>query len=417
MTAPAANNDTLVAPAEPRGLVFFLACAASGLLYLHRYSWGVVKPFVKAENPSITSTDLGWLDAAFQATYAIGQVPGGLLGDVFGPRLVLSCLVLLWSGAAAMVTAVTGFAPLLCVRAIFGLAQAGAYPTLNRLSRDWFPLSIRTTVQGVVTSTGRLGAACAPPLIATLLIDLLGLSWQVALILLAIPAVPLAFLCWAALRRPTVPHHDLPAAPRLSLHLNAASLASLSWMLVYAFTSTFQDQLYVYWLPLFLVEGRGLNATRMGLFAPLPLLGGAVGGILGGILNDALLRRMASRRWARSSVGFAGKFVAGILIFCSVQVADGRWAMVVLLGARVFADLSLPTQWGTITDMGGRAAGTLFGIVNTIGAIGGTVAGPVLGWLQQNYGWEGLFHGAAVMCLLAAGSWLFIDCTRRLVAD
>ena len=46
-----------------------------------------------------------------------------------------------------------------------------------------------------------------------------------------------------------------------------------------------------------------------------------------------------------------------------------------------------------------------------------SVAGPVMGSLKQHYGWEGLFLGAASMCLVSAVSWLFIDCTRRLVAD
>jgi sugar phosphate permease len=67
--------------------------------------------------------------------------------------------------------------------------------------------------------------------------------------------------------------------------------------------------------------------------------------------------------------------------------------------------------------MGGRAAATLFGVVNMVGIIGGFVAGPVFGYLRQQYGWEGLFYGVAAMCLIAALSWLFIDCTQRLVSD
>jgi len=96
---------------------------------------------------------------------------------------------------------------------------------------------------------------------------------------------------------------------------------------------------------------------------------------------------------------------------------DGRIAMVVLLAARFFGDWSLPTQWGAITDMGGRAAATVFGLVNMIGAVGGFVAGPILGYLQQHHGWEGLFYGVAAMCFVSALTWLFIDCTRRLVDD
>ena len=188
-------------------------------------------------------------------------------------------------------------------------------------------------------------------------------------------------------------------------------------LLVYAFASTFQDQLYVYWIPSFLVEGRGLDATTMGLFTPLPLIGGAIGGILGGFLNDGLIRRWGNRRWARSVVACTGKLVAAAMVILSLQVPDGRMAMVVLLLARVFGDWSLPTQWGATTDMGGRAAATLFGLVNTVGALGGFVAGPCLGYLKQEYGWNGLFYGVAAMCVVAALTWLFIDCTKRLVED
>ena len=45
---------------------------------------------------------------------------------------------------------------------------------------------------------------------------------------------------------------------------------------------------------------------------------------------------------------------------------------------------------------------------------GGFAAGPVLGYLKQVYGWEGLFLGVGAAYLTAALAWLFIDCTRRL---
>jgi MFS family permease len=187
-------------------------------------------------------------------------------------------------------------------------------------------------------------------------------------------------------------------------------------LLVYAFASTFQDQLYVFWIPLFLTEGRGLDNSQMGLFTPLPLLGGAVGSILGGMLNDYAIRRTGNRRWSRSGIALTGKMVAGTLIALSVQMSDGRVAMLVLLAARCFGDWSLATQWGAITDMAGRASGTVFGLVNMVGAVGGFAAGPIMGYLKHHYGWEGLFFCAAGMCVLSALTWLFIDCTRRISA-
>jgi sugar phosphate permease len=452
-------------PTRVRWYIFLLACATSWLLYLHRYSWGIIKPAFRAENPELSDIELGWLDSAFQGAYAVGQVPGGLLGDVFGARPILSAIIIVWSVAAAGVVWTAGFWRLIGVRALFGLAQAGAYPILSKMTGNWFALSVRTTVQGTVAALGRIGAACAPLIIASLLMGQLGLSWQSVLVVLMAPGLVLGIAFWITVRNSPEEHPwtnqverelikegtlpqagevrgaggfsdtDSPEQPRthpvdereaIFVARRPEELAptprraygfSLSMLLVYAFASTFQDQLYVFWIPLFLTEGRGLDTAQMGLFTPLPLLGGAIGGILGGVLNDVLIRKTGNRRWARSGVAFTGKFIAAWLVLLAVQVGSGQLAMLVLLTARVFGDWSLATQWGAITDMGGRAAATLFGLVNMIGAVGGFVAGPCLGFLKQQYGWEGLFLGVAAMCMVAALTWLFIDCTRRVVAD
>src|SRR5947209_5190548 len=99
-------------PTSVRWWIFLLACAASWLLYLHRYAWGVIKPFFREEFPAFSDTEIGWIDSAFLAAYALGQVPGGLAGDVMGPRGVLSTLILAWSLAAAAVVWTAGFWPL-----------------------------------------------------------------------------------------------------------------------------------------------------------------------------------------------------------------------------------------------------------------------------------------------------------------
>jgi sugar phosphate permease len=419
-------------PTRVRWLIFGLACFASWLLYLHRYAWGIVKPDFSAENPGYSDVDLGWLDSAFLVTYAIGQIPGGLAADRFGARIVLTTLALVWSPAAAGVAWTTGFWRLIGARAVFGLAQAGVYPVLNKMTRTWFPLASRTTVQGVVTALGRLGGACAPVIIAYFLMGKLALSWQTALVIVSIPGMLLAAAFWIFLRNSPREHPwanraeadliETGTAPpvtrqRPALLLTPASGFSLAMIFVYIFASTFQDQFYVYWVPKFLKTDKGFDSETMGLFTPLPLVGGAVGGILGGVLNDLLIRRWGNRRWARSIVACTGKSLGAVLVLLSIQADDGRLIMLVLVAARVFSDWSLPTQWAAVTDMGGRGAATLFGIVNTVGIIGGVAAGPVFGYLNKTHGAPGLFYGVAAMCMVAAISWLFIDCTRRVVGD
>ena len=455
-------------PTSVRWYILVLIGAASWLLYLHRYAWGVVKSSFRKENPQFTDQDIGWLDSAFLATYACGQIPGGLAGDVFGPRLVLGLSILFWSLAVAGVAATSGYWPLFAMLAVLGLSQAGAYPAVSKVTRSWFPASIRTRVQGAVTALGRLGGASAPFIIRFILIGLLALSWRGALLTIALPGVLLALAFWVIFRNsprehpwtnraeekaieelarvpdaadrwqtaptesteevsthapgeiastPSVAQEDtspVSSSPvRSSLH--GPARVSLVMLLVYSFFSTFADMLYVFWIPSFLVDGKGLSGEMMSIFAPLPLIGGAIGGVVGGTLNDLLIRRTGNPRLVRSGVALTGKSLAALLIVVSLAVPDGRLVMVLLLGCKFFGDWSLPTQWGTITDMAGKGAGTVFGIVNTIGSLGGFAAGPLLGYLKQHYGWEGLFLGVGVAYLAAALCWLFIDCTQRLV--
>jgi sugar phosphate permease len=426
------DPSTAERPTRVRWLIFALACATSWLLYLHRYSWGVIRPYFKADHPNLDDEDVGWIDGAFNAPYAVGQVPGGLAGDVFGARAVLSVVILFWSLAVAGLAWVRTPWAAFGLRSLFGLVQAPAYPVLNKATRSWFPLSIRTTVQGVVTALGRFGGACAPAVVLSLLMHKLGLSWRDALVVIAAPGVLLAGAVWLVFRNNPREHPGVnpaelqvieadgpPPSPsaRPRLLLSGANLFNFGMMLLYAFASTFADAFFVNWITTFLKEGKELGDWETGLLAPLPLLGGAAGAAVGGVLNDLVLRRTGNRRLARSSVAFAGKFLAACLIAFAVQIPDGRTAMLVLLACKFFCDWSLPSQWGTITDVAGRGAATVFGVINTVGAVGGFLAGPVMGSLKKHYGWEGLFYGVAATFLVAALTWFFIDCTRRLVIE
>ena len=195
------------------------------------------------ENPDLTDTELGWLDAAFNATYALGQVPGGLAADIFGPRAILPAITLCWCLAMAGFGWTSGFWRLLGIRAAFGVSQAGAYPILNKVTRNWFPLSVRTSVQGIVAALGRIGAACSGLVLATLLMGTLEVSWRTALVVLAVPGVILAAAWWLLVRdRPSAGPVRPPGGKGPTLFLNRAALVNLSLLLVYAFASTFQDR-------------------------------------------------------------------------------------------------------------------------------------------------------------------------------
>lgn len=426
---PAGLEARLTKPTNVRWLIFALACGTSFLTYIHRYSWSVARPFVK-EDYGISDVELGWLDAAFNLTYALAQFPGGLLGDFFGPRIVITLCMVVWSLAMVGPTLAGKFWGLLGVRLGFGLSQAACYPNLGKITKSWFPLKIRTSVQGMVASfSGRAGGAMAPFLIGTILMAWVGLSWQNSLYVLAGSGFLYAIGFWFVFRNQPGEHHWSNEQERLLVEAgesqatsgrpkfiwSRAALTNLAIFMSASFCSAFADNLFVFYMPQFLLEEKGFTTAQMGLFAGLPIWGGALGGMCGGVLNDVLIRKLGNRRLARSLVASGGKTIAAVLIAASLLVQDGRTVMAVLFFCKFFSDWSQPTWWGTVTDIGGPAAGRVFGMVNMVSSLGATLAGPLMGIVLFRYGWSPLFLFVGGVYLLTALFWGFVNCTRKLV--
>src|SRR5262245_22045188 len=180
-------------PTNVRWVVFSLAFGVSWLLYLHRYALGVIMPEL-AKEFDWSEEQLGLLASAFFLCYMVFQFPCGVLADLFGTRAFLAGMILLWSVALGLHALTASLAALISLRALtvmlglralFGLGQAGAYAVLSRVTRFWFPLSVRTSVQGwIAVFAGRIGGASASLLLATLFLGTFQLSWRASLLIL-----------------------------------------------------------------------------------------------------------------------------------------------------------------------------------------------------------------------------------------
>lgn len=93
---------------------------------------GLALPMIGDEF-SLSSTQLGGVVSVFAIFYMLGQVPGGMLADRFGPRPLLIVALILWS----VFTALTGFAwgliSLMVMRAMFGISQGSFRRHRSRL--------------------------------------------------------------------------------------------------------------------------------------------------------------------------------------------------------------------------------------------------------------------------------------------
>ena len=136
---PPANEK----PTNNRWAIFALACGASWLLYLHRYTFALIKPELVKEW-GLQKPDLGLLDSAFSLTSTGFQFPLGVAADAMGVHLVLTGLVLLWCLGLGLHAAAPTAAYLWYARATMGIGQSAVYASLSRIAQTWFPSPIRT---------------------------------------------------------------------------------------------------------------------------------------------------------------------------------------------------------------------------------------------------------------------------------
>ena len=116
----------------------------------------------------LSSVQLGYIFSAFGWTYALMQIPGGLLVDRFGPRLVYTFSLVAWSLVTLFQGFVKGFASLFGLRLATGLFESPAYPANNHVVTSWFPANERASAIAVYTSGQFIGLAFLTPALAGL---------------------------------------------------------------------------------------------------------------------------------------------------------------------------------------------------------------------------------------------------------
>jgi MFS family permease len=432
---------SVTSPTQVRWSIFSLAFSTSAILYLHRYAFAFIKPAIEKEW-NLTNTQLGQLDSAFSVCYALFQFPLGIAADVWGVHLVLTGLMLLWCAAMGLMAAAPTLSWMWLARAGLGTGQSAVYACLNRVARMWYPPAIRTTLQGAVgVLAGRLGALSSSVVFTTLLLGVLGLDWRTAVWLVVGVGLLNAGLFVAVFRNSPREHprvNDAEAcliegivrvdsvvpsaevvrsASRTSWRdtlrsMSPRSLRNLIWLSLQNVLSTFADNIYSNWIPLFLAQVHSLKFKEMGIYSALPLLGGAIAGVTGGMLNDWLIARTGNRRWSRVGVAFTGKGLAAALMFLALMCFDQPYVFCgMLFFVKLFGDWSLTTSLGVVTDIGGQATASVFAFSNSVAGIALIAAPLVFGPVSEHFGWRPVFVIVGITYALCALSWLLIDCT------
>jgi sugar phosphate permease len=437
-----AGADAPPSPAPPsrvRFRVLAFACALAVVTYIHRIGFSVGAPEIK-RSLGLDDAQVGYLMSAFLVAYGCFQVPGGLLGDRLGGRHVLTLLVLGWSfltGAvalAALLPAPTAiaFGFLLVCRFLFGMFQAGGFPTLGRVVADWMPMTERGFAQGAIWMFSRWGGALIPFLLSWLFV-VCG-SWPVPFVLIAGLGVLWCAAFWPWFRnRPEEMHEVNPGEraliaagrtealsppERVPWSRMAGSTSVWSLCLMYGCTG-FAGNFFTNMLPLYLSEHRHLpsGGTAWRWLSALPLAAGSVACILGGSASDWAIRRFGNRQWGRRYIGLLGLGLAGPAFLCTIWTSD-VWLLGMLLTVTFFGnDLTMGPAWAACADIGERYTGTLSGLMNMLAALAGACGTALAGDLFRRGRPELVFMIFSGVYLMAALCWLGVDVTRRLADE
>jgi sugar phosphate permease len=422
------------APSLGRWYILLLISVMYLITYLDRVNISTAAPLISKEF-AFSKVTMGLIFSAFVWAYAIFQVPGGWLSDRFGPRGVLAGVVGYWSLMTMATAAAFSSASFILVRFLFGVGEAGAFPGATRAMQMWYPRNERGFVQGVTHSASRLGAAIAPPLVV-LIMTTVGWRWVFYLC----GAVGFVWSIWWYLSYRNLPEeHDLvnqaelqgirgtnekgeinppPVEKQVKVPWGTLLRSPNMWAVMCAyFTYVYCLWIFLSWLPSYLVEARHFTLLKVGLLASLPLWAGVVGDTVGGLATDWLLKRTGNTKLARRAVAITGLLGCAVFIVPAAMTADPFVAVYGLTASMFFLELTIGPSWAVPMDTGGKYSGTVSGMMNMAGNIGGALSPIVFGVLAQFGSWQAPFIVAAALLVAGSAVWAFwLDPDKQILA-
>jgi ACS family glucarate transporter-like MFS transporter len=426
--------------AEPasrvRWMLVFWLFVLSAVSYLDRVNISIAGSSI-AHDYNLSNVQLGWVFSAFLIGYALFQTPGGWLADRLGSRRVLTIGVLWWgifTALAAAVPSTFAYALLLFIamRFLLGAGEAIIYPASNQFVSRWIPSHERGIANGWIFAGVGAGAGITPPLITYVMVHM---GWRWSFWICAGIGI-IAGAVWYAIARNSPEEHPRVSATELatiragrdaggtSVAAGQAQEALVPWRTILAsrevWAITFAYFCYGYvawiffsWFYIYLAKVRGLNLKASAFYAMLPFLAMAACCPLGGLISDWLTKRRGKRLGRCGLAVFAMALAAAFLTFGS-SVESARVASVVLAGGAGALYLSQSSFWSTTADIGRASSGSVSGLMNMGGQMGGAITASLTPAIASRYGWTASFAVAAVLSALGALAWLLVDPNRHL---
>jgi sugar phosphate permease len=333
----------------------------------------------------------------FYLSYVLFEIPGAIIVERWSARKWIARIMISWG----LVTVLTGFVrtpgQFYAVRLCLGVAEASFLPGMIVYLTHWFRLRERSRAIACFYAAVPTASLIGSPLAGWLLgVHWQGLAgWRWLFIVEGTPAVVIGIITIFYLTDWPAQARWLPQDERDWLvNELRAELQAKKRIRDYTITEAFCDRRVlclgaawflalsgslgnVYWIPTFVKRLSGVSDRSVTSLLLMPALIGIAGTLINGWHSD----KTGERRWHAAIPLLAAALMYGLLILARHDVS---LAILLLLLGSGFFYAYLPVCWSIPTMiLSESAAAATFGLINSIGQLGGLTGPLMIGFLNE----------------------------------
>lgn len=366
----------------------------------------------------------GYLSSAFSWTYALMQMPCGVLLDWLGVRRVGRISAFLWSLASFAAAAAPSLGWFFGARLLLGVSESPTFPANAKALGYWFTREERSLATAFTDAAAKFSNAIGVPLIG-LLLFYFGWRWSFA----ATGFISFIYfvLFYIIYRNPSEDkglsavelQFILGGEAQEEDQVKASGGSSLGYLLrqrkVYGLALGWGAYNYTFfllltWLPSYLSVSLHMDLLHSVFYTSVPwLLATFTDLLVGGWLVDTLIQRGYDANRVRQTVLVAG-MAFGLAIFGAASARTPTGALVWISLALGGLAAAAPVAWTVPSLISPReSVGTLAGAVNFCGQIAAISAPIVTGYIvSETRSFAAAFVTATVILLLGIGGYIFL---------
>ena len=373
----------------------------------------------------ISNVTFGYLSGAYNWTYALCQLPIGVLLDRFGVKRIGRVSTFVWSIASFSAAAAPGIPSLFGARFLLGVGEAPTFPANAKAVGLWFPPRARSLATAIFDSSAKFSSAIGVPLLGLIL---LRIGWRWSFALTGLISILYFLLFWRMYRDPSE-DESLSETERAAIvsgaqetewkQESAGQERSLGSLLgqrkVIGLAIGFGSYNYVFyllltWLPSYLSLALHIELYRSFLYTSLPWLVATICDlVVGGWLVDALIRRGFDASRVRQTVLICGT-AFGLGILGAAKAHDAMQALVWISISIGGLSAAAPVGWSAPSLIASRGnVGRVGGILNFSNQLSGIAAPILTGYLFSifhSFAWA--FGAAAIYLTIGIAAYIVL---------